>query len=168
MADAWNIVSGTGALLAAGFAGFSWWEAHRSAGSARTSANAADATVELQRAEVARTRERVDIVWEMNRKSRGAGQVVLTNTGTTTAHDVDVVVTINGDRLPGHADALAPTDTIVIDATEQQDASERAFAARERSFRAPDMVILSVPRWKVSARITWVSELGTPGVQVID
>lgn len=160
----WNIVTG----VAAAFAGLAWWEAHRSAGAADKSAKAADAAVDLQRAEVARTRERVDVDWEMNRKSRAAGQVILTNTGSTTAHDVDVVVTVNGDRLISHADTVAPADTVVIGAAEQRDKSARAFSDRERSLRGSDLLIIGGPRWKLSARVTWASDLGTPGVQVID
>lgn len=168
VADAWTIVSGSGALVAAVFAGAAWWEAHQSAGAAKTSAEAADATVNLQRAEVGRALERVDVQWTVNlRDSREAGELVLTNAGSTTACEVEVVAAVNADRLHGESARVDPGGSVTIDVADAAAKSVEAFRRRMDANRGSGMALLGPPRWKVSIRITWVSELGTPGVQVI-
>lgn len=174
MADALSVIGAVGGVL--GGAGALWaaivahgakGDAARSATAAEESALAAQGSLDVARSEHGRAVERVDVTWRREAVKPQTGRVVLRNAGTTMAWGTRVALTINGQRFD-----LAPGD-VPPGGTVEHDASEfYREAARERdrtagAMRQAGIFYAGSPKFRVSARITWTSELGTPGRQVI-
>lgn len=174
MADALSVIGaiggvlgGAGALWAAVVAHGAKGDAARSATAAEDSARAAQGSLHVSRAERDRAVERADVTWRRDEVQPERGLVVLRNVGTTTARDARIALTVNGRRVD-----LAPGD-VPPDGTVEHDASEVwAEAARERNriadaMRRAGIVYVASTEFRASARITWHSDLGTPGLQVM-
>jgi hypothetical protein len=142
-------------------------EAARSAAAAEDSADSARGSLDVMRAEAARAVERVDVGWARQRNKRKPGFVTLRNIGSTTAYDVAVVLTINGDRIELAPGNVAPGGLVEHDATDIYRAESQAASAAMARASAAGVFYAASTKFRVSARITWQSELGTPDVLVI-
>lgn len=142
--------------------------ARKSAQAAEASAQAARESLDLQRAEAARALERADVVWARVKARADPGLIRIRNVGSTTAHEVTAVLRVNGRQHVVSAAAVAPDEELHLDARAEYDAARQRAADRMRAARSAGVVSLSYPRFKVHARITWETELGSPGVQSIE
>ena len=108
----------------------------------------------------ARKLERTDVRWERSRR-RGddQSQVVYRNVGTTLAFQVAGLLTINDTRVTVEAAMVEPGGSISYDATGM---GRRVVVAA--SYEPGGANRAYGTRYMVTARITWESELGTPGV----
>ena len=135
-------------------------DSHRSAEASAASAEAAAESAAVAQRNEARHLERTDVRWE-RRRERGDdhSQVVYRNVGTTPAFQVAVVLTINDARVTVEADVVEPGGSITYDASGM---GRRVVIA---AGYGPDGASRAYgTRYTVTARITWQSKLGTPGV----
>lgn len=174
MVDGWSVTGTVGGVL--GAAGAVWaaivavgarHEAARSAAAAEDSAASARGSLDVARAEAARAVERADVSWERLRDERRPGFVTLQNSGSTTAYDVAVVLTINGERVALAPGDVAPGGLVEHDATSTYRAESQAASTAMARASTAGVFYAASTKFRVSARITWQSELGTPDVRVI-
>jgi len=140
-----------------------------SAESSERSAVAAEETLGLSRLEARRRIERTDVEWRREKhKFPRVGVVTYRNVGTTTAHMVAAVLTINGQRfdLP-LLGALEPDGLIEHDAAELYKEAAQRYAAHVRNADSGGVTVVGSPRFEVTARISWQSELGTPSIATL-
>lgn len=161
-----GIVGGAGAVWAAIVAQGARGHSSTSAAAAADSAESARGTLDVMRAEAARAVERSDVDWRREQDKHRRGAITLRNVGSTTAYAVAVVLTINGDRI-----SLAPGDVpaggvVEYDATDVYRAASAAASSAMARQRAVGTFYAATPKFRVTSRITWESELGTPAVAV--
>lgn len=159
-----TVVAAVLALVSAGVAILARRDSRSSAESSRDAADAAQHSLDLARQQDARTLERRDVRWE---RIKSGGVLEYRNVGTTTAHDVTAVLTINGERVPlNDLGDVQAGGSFSHDASDTYAAAVRADRARTQRMNAGGMIFASRgPEFVVTARITWESELGIPGVQ---
>jgi len=162
-----GIVGAGGAVWAAMVAVGARREAVRSAAAAEDSADSARGSLDVMRADAARAVERVDVGWSRLRDKRRPGFVILRNIGSTTAYDVAVVLTINDERIALAPGDIPPGGLVEHDATDIYRAESQAASAAMARASAAGVFYAAATKFRVSARITWQSELGTPDVRVI-
>lgn len=143
--------------------------AARSARSAATAAERAAATaaaqLDLLTAERARSTERSDVEWALE---VDGGRIAVRNVGTTTAHEAIAVLDIDAHRREVDADRVPRDEAIVLDANDiYRDAVEVAQSRKDALAQA-GIASMAIVRLQVKGRISWVSPLGTPGVQLLD
>lgn len=165
-------LSGIGAIAAALVAIGALWVAYLartdskvSAKASAVSAEAAAAAIELASIQARRETERHDVEWTDDSPDRN--RVVLRNVGSTTACAVSIVLTINGNRHDLDAGDIAPGEAYEFDSAEYAAMAESDFMATVAAMRAAGVGYVGGPTFAVHARITWLSELGTPGVQLV-
>lgn len=139
-------------------------DSRQSAVASAAAARAAEAALALQEAEVARAREVSDVAWAL--RVPEAGTIACVNTGGSAAHNVRLVLTIDKHRETLVAGTVAPGDS--LDFTRATDIW-RIAPLRNGS---PELVAIAGPREnafrvKVTARVAWTSQLGTPSTQVM-
>lgn len=175
MVDGWwsvvgavgGVLGGAGAVWAAIAAHGAKGDASRSAAAAEGAAEAAAGSLDVARAERLRAVERTDVKWRRVRVKPENGIVVLENAGTTTAYAVAVMVNTNGQRNHIEPGDVLPGGTVEHDATDIHAAAVRARNETFRAMNSGGVFYAAITKFQVSARITWQSELGTPGRQVI-
>lgn len=170
---------GLGSVAAAVVAGLALvvaWLARRdsrqSAEASVRSAEAAERAAEITELEARRRVERSDVVWERERRSRGrqleAGILRYQNVGSQDAFGVSAVLTINGERIELSPGRVPAGTCFEYDAREihqkAKQARDRRRAARESR---PGIAVMDTTRFRVSARISWQTELGTPGIVIL-
>lgn len=162
--------AGIGALVAAIVAVLAWVEARKSARAAEGSAEAARDSLELQRSEAARARERTDVMWarEWDTRSERPGLIRYRNVGSTTAHGVSALIRVNEETHVVEADAVAPDGFIELDCTTLYEAERRASEQARAEPRPRGQLIFVGTRFHVRSRLSWETAQGSPGVQVID
>ena len=157
LASAIAAVVAVGALIVASLARR---DSRRAAASSEDAARAAADSAAVAQREEARRLERTDVSWERSgRRGDDPAQVVYINSGSTTAYFVAAALTINGIRITLEADKVEPGGSIRHDATEMGRKSLVAATHGSGGTKA-----LYTTRYDVNARITWQTELGTPGV----
>lgn len=132
----------------------------------KAAADIAEKALALARVEADRAVERSDVAWEL--EVRTYGVVHVKNVGSSEAHDVSVILTVNGVRVEveggdveagswiryeseSHVNEITGGDPSSIGIHELMDSTHWRL----------------VGRFEVTARVSWVSELGTPDVQVV-
>jgi hypothetical protein len=152
-----------GLLLALGAAIVNWNYAriaNRHAAQALDLAKAAD-----QRADRLENiaRERRDVFWSAN-WNEDMKALTVRNVGTDTAYDVELVVDagVTDERYIARLDTVGPTELIARDLTEAHDKADSDWNASLNSG------YIGLPDMGVTARITWRSESGVPGIESFD
>jgi len=170
-----GVVSAVVAVGALGLSLLARRDSKASAGAAVTSAEssersavAAEESLGLSRLEARRQVERTDVEWEREKRKGPAGGVVAyRNVGTTTAHMVTAVMTINGNRFDLPFGDVEPNGLIEHDASELYKQAAQRHAARVRSGASVGVTVVGGARFTVTARISCQSELGTPIIQTL-
>lgn len=131
------------------------------------SADAAAVSVEIARAERARATERTDVHWIREVIEDRPGYVAVRNAGSTAAHSVRALVTINGEGFELGPIDVPPLGYVTLDAGVIYVPLQEA--ATEMWRRSLEYGFVGTPRteFDVRIRLTWLSELGTPERQVI-
>jgi hypothetical protein len=138
-----------------------------SAASSESSAKTAEQSLELSRLESERRVERTDVEWKSEGGESSYGLITYRNVGTTTAHAVTVVLTVNDERFDLKPGDVAPNGTVEHDS---RDIYKRASADLEASRRAlsqSGLAYMGTTHFKVGARISWQTELGTPFIRTL-
>jgi hypothetical protein len=111
--------------------------------------------------------ERTDVEWaRVNRKDE-RGVVAYRNIGATTAYAVTAVLTINGQRFALPSCDVEPNGLIERDASELYNQAAQRHVARVRNAASAGVTVVGSPRFEVTARISWQSELGTPSIRTL-
>lgn len=135
--------------------------AERSAATSEDSARSSAESAAVARREEARQIERTDVEWRrVSERPERRGHLEFRNVGTTTAHVVSAVLTVNGERTHLECEQLLAGGSISFDATKL--AKKVAIAGSVGGKYVYGF------RFDVAARITWQSELGSPGVWAYD
>ncbi|HEY3409000.1 MAG TPA: hypothetical protein VGK53_12575 [Propionicimonas sp.] len=135
-------------------------DSRRSAGSSDASATAAADSAAVAEREEARRIERVDVKWKrVTQSADRRHHIEYRNTGTTCAFLVAAVFAVNGHRVHVQHDEVPAGESISYDATGM---GRRVVMAASYGPGGTNQV--HGTRYNVSARITWQSQLGTPGV----
>lgn len=137
--------------------------AERSAATSEDSAKSSAESAAVARREEARRIERNDVEWRRVAERPERGDLQFRNVGTTTAYVVTTVLTVNGARIHLQQECVAAGESITYDAREL---GKRVVIAA--SFGPSGTNRAYGTRFDVHARITWQSELGTPGVWTYD
>lgn len=163
--DWWGPVAAAAAVVASVIAVLARLDSKASAAAAKVSADAAGGSLELARLEARRLTERTDVQWR--RDEDRSGLVILRNVGSTAAYAVSVVLTVNDQRFDLKFGDVPADRTVEHDVREVIDEiaikNSRALAAMRSTgtyYGGPTQV-------KISARISWQSELGTPAIQML-
>lgn len=139
--------------------------AERSAVSSEDSAESSADSAAVARRDEARRLERTDVSWQRIMEGRDRqGHLEFRNVGTTIAYIVTVVLTVNGERIHLQQDEVRAAAGITYDASEL---GKRVVLAASRGGPSGNRYAYGT-HFDVHARITWQSELGTPGVWVYD
>lgn len=140
--------------------------------SARASASAAERAAasgaeELEELRAARAREteRVDVEWALE---VDGGRISIRNVGTTTAHEVIAVLDIDADRREAVETRVPRDEAVLVDASDLYRQAVEAAQSRRDSLAQAGIASMAIARLQVRGRISWLSPLGTPGVQLLD
>lgn len=139
-------------------------EAERSATAAEASAESAQESVELARSERERSLERNDVDFVERSTKHNPGVLQFVNTGHDTAHSVEVVCYISGEREVFEQGDVISGGSFTLDFSDRY-AGARAAARALADHAGEGVFIAPVARFHTTTRISWVSAHGTPGVQ---
>ncbi|SDF96934.1 hypothetical protein SAMN04487781_3122 [Cellulosimicrobium cellulans] len=134
----------------------------RSADASDRSARAAERAAEITELEARRRVERSDVAWQRVTDIE-SGLVRYQNIGSHDAFDVTVVLTINDERTTLNPGQVSPGGHFEHDARTTYGAENQAALEEMRS-SPPGIFIITTTRFSASARISWESELGSPGI----
>jgi hypothetical protein len=172
-----EIVGVVGAVVAVGAFGVALLarrDSKASAGAAVTSAEssersalAAEQSFELSRLDARRRVERTDVEWERGKRKGHRGLVVYRNVGATTAYAVTVVLTINDQRFTLAFGDVEPNGLIEHDASDLYNSAAERHKVSVRNLSAAGITYVGGPTFKVTARISCQSELGTPIIRTL-
>jgi hypothetical protein len=135
--------------------------AERSAATAEDSAGSSAESAAVARREEGRLIERSDVEWRrLVERPERRGHLEFRNVGTTVAHVVTAVVSVNGERIHLECDRVLAGGSSTYDATKLGKTAVIAGSVGGKYVYGT--------KFDVTARITWQSQLGTPGVWAYD
>lgn len=140
--------------------------AEQAVGEAKRSADAAEDSVEEARLERLRAMELRDVEFNIQQRSN---VIRFHNTGSTTAHKVEVTIYIDGKRQtfePDPGDVL-PGDHFDFDITAEYEKVKGQREASDASLRGSGVIVVRSGSGRVpySGRISWLSRQRHPDVQ---
>jgi hypothetical protein len=138
-----------------------------SAASSERSAKTAEQSLELSRLESERRVERTDVEWKSEGGKSSYGLITYRNVGTTTAHAVTIVLTVNDQRYDLEPGDVAPDGTVEHDSRDIYTRASNDLDATTRSLSNSGVAYFGTTHFEVTARISWQTELGTPYIRTL-
>ena len=138
-----------------------------SAESSGRSASAAEQSLELSRLEQLRRVERTDVEWRAEGGKETQGLIGYRNVGSTTAHAVTIVLTVNGRRFDLEPGDVVPDGLVEHDAREMYTKASNEMTATTRALADSGILNGGSTHFAVTARINWQTELGTPYIRTL-
>ena len=165
-----EVVGVAGAVVAVGalvVAFLARLDSRAAARASTVSATAAEQSLELSRLLSERQVERTDVEWARVKRKGERAVVAYRNIGATTAYAVTAVLTINGQRFDLPFGDVEPNGLIEHDASELYNQAAQRHVAHVRNAASAGVTVVGGPRFEVTARISWQSELGTPSIRTL-
>ena len=138
-----------------------------SAESSERAAAAAEQSLELSRLESMRRVERTDVEWRAEGGKETHGLIAYRNVGSTTAHAVTIVLTVNGRRFDLEPGDVVRDGLVEHDAREMYTKASNEMTATTRALADSGVSYFGSTHFEVTARISWQTELGTPYIRTL-